>query len=105
MNCAEYEGYQFSRQSYMCFTTCKTINCTCKLRTLVARKLAQLEQDLASGKVLPEEVYGGDRAIFKPPRPNTHRNKWGNSHNNNGVPVPFSNLGMAQQLKEIMAKL
>lgn len=104
VNCANYEGYQFSMQSFMCFASCSTDNCTDRLRALVRTKLSELRLWLLEGRVLHQEVYGGDPSLFASPRPNTHRLKSDGKHTN-GIPVPLSNGQMESQLAQILSKL
>jgi len=106
VDCSRYEGHQFSRQSYMCYTTCKTRNCTSKLRKLVAYKLDELTRAMDTGYVDPSAIYG-DPSRYAKPRMNTKRKS--NSHPQkpltDGIPHPLTNAQMKQEFAEILGKL
>ena len=90
----------------MCYSTCKTKNCTSKLRTLVQFKLKELDEALRGGSVDVDATYG-NAARFASPRMNTKRRS--NTHPQkpltDGIPHPLTNGEMKKEFEEILEKL
>jgi len=86
-----YEGFQFSDQSYMCYRKADTTNCISHLRSFLERINEELEKRLASGQETPEDVYGNDKLY---------------TGNQRTVEIQIlTNAQMRRQLDELLQKL
>lgn len=103
VKCPQYEGHQFSLQSFMCYTKCNTQNCTNNLKILIQKKLSELNNDLKNKRVDPEAVYGNP-VNYANSKPNTKSGK-GNPNITDEIPSHLTNLEMKNEFEAILQKL
>lgn len=100
VDCSSYEGCQFSEQSWPCFTTCSTDNCTSRLQRLVQARLDDLRGALRTGELKPDAVYG-DAKRYDRARANTKELV----RYTDEIPKPLTNQQMLEEMEELIGKL
>lgn len=61
VDASEFEGFQFSEQSFVCYRTAKTHNCVQRFRDFLRQKRRMLSADLRRGAASPRSAYGDTR--------------------------------------------